>query len=308
MTTVHRFSRRAFVQLGLTTGVALAVPPRAGGQPTVMPRRPIPATGEEIPVIGLGTSDEFDRMPADGGEGLKGVIRTLLEQGGTLIDTAPVYGNSESVLGQLLAESDLANDVFLSTKIMEYGAAAGLGSIGRSEERLGRRPLDLIMVPDLVDVQAQLRNLREAKDAGRVRYIGVTTSRVRRFPEMESLIESEALDFIQVNYSVTDTLAEERVIPAAVDHGVAVMINRPFGDGRYFRTVGGHDLPAWAAEFGCESWGQFSLKYILSNPDVTCVIPATSNPGHMLDNARAAFGPLPDTTTRRRQVDHLQRL
>ena len=308
MTAIHRFSRREFVQVGLTTGVALAVPPRAGGQATVMPTRPVAATGEGIPVIGLGTSDEFDRMPADGGEGLRGVIRTLREHGGTLIDTAPIYGNSESVLGQLLAELNLADEVFLSTKIREFGAVAGSNSVARSEERLGKRPLDLIMVHDLVDVQTQLRNLREAKDAGRVRYIGITTSRVRRFPEIEALIESGSLDFIQVNYSVTDTVAEERVIPAAVDHGVAVMINRPFGDGRYFRAVGGRELPPWAAEFGCESWGQFSLKYILSNPDVTCVIPATSNPEHMLDNARAAFGPLPDTTTRRRQVDHLQRL
>lgn len=300
--------RRDFIKLTAAAGLASVLPASARENVRVMARRPIPGKDEDIPVIGLGTSNEFDELPADGGKRLKAVLRTLLEHGGTLVDTAPAYGDSERHLGRFFAELELLDDLFLSTKVNERGKAAGLASMERSQELLGKRPLDLMMVHSLVDAETQLRNLREWKDNGRVRYIGVTTSRSSGFAEMESLIRSEKLDFIQVNYSPMETGAAKRVIPAAAEHGVAVMINRAFGNGSYFDRLAGHALPAWTAEFGCESWAQLSLKYILGHPDVTCVLAATSNPDHMEGNARAGSGSLPDEPVRRRIVQFLHAL
>jgi aryl-alcohol dehydrogenase-like predicted oxidoreductase len=298
--------RRDFIRLGAAATLAFALP--RAGHPAAAPmaKRPIPATGEQIPVIGLGTSHEFNEVPAGGGEPLKAVLRALVDQGGTLVDTAPAYGNAERILGRFVDELDLAETLFVSTKVSSRGAEPGLESMERSQERLGKKPLDLMMVHSLVDAETQLGNLRRWKDAGRVRYIGITTSRPSGHKEMESLIRSHDLDFIQVNYSPMETEAAERVIPAAAERGVAVMINRAFGNGSYFERVGGRPLPGWAADFDCESWAQFSLKYILGNPDVICVLAATSNPRHMLDNAKAGSGALPDDATRRRIVEYLQ--
>lgn len=297
--------RRDFIRLAGLGCLALALP-GAGRAAACMAKRPIPATGERIPVIGLGTSHEFDELPTDGGEQLKAVLRTLVDQGGALVDTAPAYGNAERILGRFMDELDLTGTLFVSTKVSSRGAERGLASMDRSQEWLGKKPLDLMMVHSLVDAETQLGNLRRWKDEGRVRYIGITTSRESGHAEMESLIHSHELDFIQVNYSPMETEAAERVIPAAAERGVAVMVNRAFGNGSYFERVGGTPLPEWAADFGCESWAQFSLKYILGHPDVTCVLAATSNPRHMLDNARAGYGPLPDASTRRRIVEYLQ--
>ena len=299
------FRRRDFIRLAGLGWFALALP-GAGRADATMARRPIPATGEPIPVIGLGTSHEFNAVPADGGAQLKAVLRTLVDQGGTLVDTAPAYGNAERILGRFMDELDLTGTLFVSTKVSSRGAERGLASMERSQERLGKNPLDLMMVHSLVDAATQLDNLRRWKDEGRVRYIGITTSRESGHAEMESLIRSHDLDFIQVNYSPMETGAAERVIPAAAERGVAVMVNRAFGNGSYFERVGGRPLPEWAADFGCESWAQFSLKYILGHPDVTCVLAATSNPRHMLDNAQAGSGPLPDAAARKRIVEYLR--
>jgi diketogulonate reductase-like aldo/keto reductase len=300
--------RRDFLRQGALAGLALAMPRLALPQNPPMVQRVIPASGERIPVIGLGTSHEFNELPADGGKQLKAVLRMLVDRGATLVDTAPAYGNSERILGRFLAEMDLADTLFVSTKVNSRGAERGLESMERSQELLGKRPLDLMMVHSLVDARTQLRNLHRWKEAGRVRYVGITTSRKSGHEEMESLIRSQELDFVQVNYSPMETQAAERVIPAAADRGVAVMINRAFGNGSYFERVGGRRLPEWAAEFGCESWAQFSLKYILGHPDVTCVLTATSNPNHMLDNAEAGSGLLPDAAARKRIVRFLQEL
>ena len=300
--------RRDFIRQSTLAGLALALPRVALPQPLPMAKRPIPASGEKIPVVGLGTSHEFNELPADGGEQLQAVLRVLVDQGGTLVDTAPAYGNSERILGRFLADMDLADTLFVSTKVSSRGAERGLESMERSQQLLGKEPLDLMMVHSLVDAGTQLGNLRRWKEAGRVRYIGITTSQQSGHGEMEALIRSQDLDFVQVNYSPMETQAAERVIPAAADHGVAVMINRAFGNGSYFERVGGRPLPGWAAEFGCESWAQFSLKYILGHPDVTCVLAATSNPNHMLDNAQAGSGLLPDAAARKRIVRFLQAL
>jgi aryl-alcohol dehydrogenase-like predicted oxidoreductase len=305
MTALEKMRRREFIKLTAATGIAFSMPAYGLAAPPRMDRRRIPGTDEDIPVIGLGTSHEFDHIPADGGEQLKAVLATLVEHGGTLVDTAPRYGNAEEILGEFFAELDLADKLFVSTKISTRGAEQGRKSMEQSQELLGKRPLDLMMVHSLVDAEANLGSLRQWKDAGRVRYIGITTSRESGFAEMESLVNSRDLDFIQVNYSPLEPEAAERVIPAAAHRGVAVMINRPFGNGEYFSRLRGQELPPWAADFDCESWGQFSLKYILGNPDVTCVLAATSNPRHMKDNAAAGTGRLPDAATRLRIEEYL---
>ena len=305
MTALEKLRRREFIKLTAATGAVLAAPGRLLAAPPQMSRRRIPGTDENIPVVGLGTSHEFDRIPADGDSQLKAVLSTLVEHGGTLVDTAPRYGNAERILGKFFADLDLAETIFISSKVSTRGAEQGRKSLQQSEDLLGKSPLDLMMVHSLVDAETQLDNLRAWKDAGRVRHIGITTSQRSGFAEMESLIKSQNLDFIQVNYSPLEPEAAERVIPAAAERGVAVMINRAFGNGEYFSLMRGRELPEWAADFDCESWAQFSLKYILGHPDVTCVLAATSNPRHMKDNAAAGTGRLPDAATRRRIEEYL---
>jgi aryl-alcohol dehydrogenase-like predicted oxidoreductase len=303
--TLHR---RSFLQLAAAAGLAAGLPLPAGAAVPQMATRRIPAGDEDIPVIGLGTSDEFERIPDDGGEQLKEVLTTLVEHGGSLVDTAPGYGDAERILGEFVRELGLADELFLSTKVQERGQAAGVESLERSLRLLPKAPLDLMMVHSLVDAATQLDNLQALKDAGKVRYVGITTSRRSGFEEMERLIRGRRFDFIQVNYSPLEPEAADRVIPAAADRGVAVMVNRAFGNGGYFGTVGGHALPDWAGDFDCESWAQFSIKYILSNLDVTCVLTATSNPRHMADNARGGAGRLPDAASRKRIEEYLRGL
>lgn len=305
MSKSGKIHRREFLRLSAAAGIALSAPQQAFSAEQ-MDTRAIPGTDERIPVIGLGTSHEFDHVPADGGAELKAVLRTLVEHGGTLVDTAPRYGDAEEILGGFFSELALTETLFISTKVGTRGAENGRRSLQRSQELLGKRPLDLMMVHSLTDAETQLRNLKEWKDAGRVRYIGITTSQQSGFAEMESLIGSHDLDFIQVNYSPLEPEAAERVIPAAADRGVAVMINRAFGNGEYFSRLRGRELPGWAADFDCASWAQFSLKYILGHPDVTCVLAATSNPRHMRDNAAAGTGRLPDDAARKRIEEYLR--
>jgi aryl-alcohol dehydrogenase-like predicted oxidoreductase len=300
--------RRSFLQLAAAAGLASQLPLSVALAAPQMASRRIPGSDASIPVIGLGTSDEFERIPADGGEQLKNVLTTLVEHGGSLVDTAPGYGDAERILGDFVRELDLSNELFLSTKVRERGKTEGMQSLERSLKLLPKEPLDLVMVHSLVDADTQLDNLQSLKDAGKVRHIGITTSRRSGFEEMERLIRSRRFDFIQVNYSPLEPQAAERVIPAAAERGVAVMVNRAFGNGDYFGQVGGQKLPEWAADFDCESWAQFSIKYILGHPDVTCVLTATSNPRHMADNARGGSGRLPDPATRERMVEYLASL
>jgi aryl-alcohol dehydrogenase-like predicted oxidoreductase len=299
-------SRRTFLQLSAAAGLTLSLPGVAATGPRLMDRRRIPGSDEKIPVIGLGTSDEFESVPSDGGAHLKAVLTTLAEHGGTLVDTAPAYGDSERILGEFLADLGFAECFFLATKVGEQGKDEGMRSLEQSQRLLQKKPLDLIMVHSMTDADTQLDNLEEWKAAGRVRYIGITTSRASGFEQMEQLIRRRKLDFIQVNYSPFEMQAADRVIPAAAEHGVAVMINRAFGNGAYFGRVAGQKLPDWTADFDCESWAQLSLKYILGNPDVTCVLAATSNPQHMADNAGAGSGRLPDAATRERIASFLR--
>lgn len=280
----------------------LAVPwasVRAAPEQQLLTRK-IPATGEMLPAVGLGTSDEFEAAPGADLELLREVLRRFHELGGKLVDTAPVYGNAEEVIGGLVTDLGLSGELFLATKVRSRGRQAGVEQMMRSESRLGKQPLDLLQVHSLVDVETQLQTLRRWKEAGRVRYIGITHSRVGAFDDLERVMKKQPLDFVQLNYSFTEPRAESRLLPLAADKGIAVLVNRPFQNGALFRAVEHRALPAWAMEFDCESWAQFSLKYILSNPAVTCVIPATSNPVHMVDNMGAGTGGLPDKEHRRR--------
>ena len=249
--------------------------------------------------MGLGTSDEFESA-GENIEQLREVLRLFIDLGGRLVDTAPGYGNAEQVLGNLMNDLGIIEKTFVATKVRTRGRQSGENQFQTSERLLKKRPLDLIQVHSLVDVKTQLDNQRSWKDAGRVRYIGITHSRVSAFKELEQLMRMEQLDFVQLNYSFTEPDAEERLLPLAADQGIAVIANRPFENGALFRRVKGKALPDWAADFDCESWAQFSLKYILTHPAVTCVIPATSNPLHLVDNMEAGTGRLPDEGMRRR--------
>jgi len=269
--------------------------------------REIPASGESIPVIGMGTWQTFDvgADPAER-EPLREVLRIFLDAGGRVIDSSPMYGRSEDVAGDLLAELDASREAFVATKVWTRGREAGIRQMERSFEKLGVQRMDLMQVHNLVDWRTHLATLRDWKAEGRVRYVGITHYQRGAFDEMERIIGSGAIDFVQLPYSIRVRRAEERLLPAAADHGVAVLVMRPFEGGSLFRRVRGRELPEWAAEFDCESWAQYFLKFILGHPAVTCPIPATSNPAHMRDNVRAGYGRLPDEAMRSRMIEYLE--
>jgi diketogulonate reductase-like aldo/keto reductase len=268
--------------------------------------RAIPSTGEKIPAVGLGTWQVFDvgaspneRAP------LKEVLTRFVQLGGKVIDSSPMYGRAEGVIGDLTSELQLRDALFLATKVWTSGKQAGIDSMERSFERLRVQRLDLMQVHNLVDVETQLATIRAWKEQGRIRYIGVTHYVDSAFPEVEKIIRREKLDFIQINYSIIDRKADERLLPLARERGVAVLINRPFASGSLFARLRAKPLPDWAAEFDCKSWAQFLLKWILGNGIVTCAIPATGNVRHLEDNMAAGNGRLPDEKMRRRMVDYV---
>jgi len=299
MHRVPQIDRRTILKLLLASSLSWPMARSRAAQKRPILSRTIPSTGETLPAVGLGTSDEFESA-GENIEQLREVLRLFIDLGGRLVDTAPGYGNAEQVLGNLMNDLGIIEKTFVATKVRTRGRQSGENQFQTSERLLKKRPLDLLQVHSLVDVKTQLDNQRSWKDAGRVRYIGITHSRVSAFKELEQLMRMEQLDFVQLNYSFTEPDAEERLLPLAADQGIAVIANRPFENGALFRRVKGKALPDWAADFDCESWAQFSLKYILTHPAVTCVIPATSNPLHLVDNMEAGTGRLPDEGMRRR--------
>jgi len=244
----YKLSRRNFLQCVLATGIVSRWDDAKAIQDDSILKRSIPSTGETIPAVGLGTSDEFESAPEQSLDPLREVLRRFVDLGGTLVDTAPVYGNAESVIGQLTNELSLTKQLFLATKVRTHGKQAGIEQMERSEQLLNKKPLDLLQVHSLVDVNTQLVNLRHWKDAGRVRYIGITHSRVSGFATLERLMQNETIDFVQLNYSFTEPDAERRLLPLAADKGIAVLANRPFQNGAMFRQVKGKSLPAWATD------------------------------------------------------------
>ncbi|MFI5120313.1 MAG: aldo/keto reductase [Thermoanaerobaculia bacterium] len=297
-------SRRDTLRVfGATAAGALFGASGAGASPEPM-LRAIPSSGERIPVIGLGTWSTFDvGSSAAARAPLEEVLARFVERGGRVVDSSPMYGQSEEVVGAIAAKRGITDRLFLATKVWTRGREAGLRQIETSERLLGTKRLDLLQVHNLLDVETHLATLRAMKDAGRVRYIGVTHYTASAYPEVERVLLREKLDFLQVNYSLAEREAQRRILPLAREKGVAVLVNRPFGGGEALKRALGKPLPAWAAEIDCTSWAQFFLKWILADPAVTCVIPATSRPAHLDDDLDAALGRLPDEKLRRRMAD-----
>ena len=298
-----KISRREMLRISAGTGAGVllsGLPAFAQQQRLLM--RSIPSSGEEIPAVGLGSARTFSVGPPNPEwVRLSDVLELFHEMGGRFFDTAPTYGTSERVAGQLVQELGIQNDLFFATKISTGGGReAGIDQEEGSHQSWGRDIIDLNQVHNLRDVDIHLRTIRQAKDEGRTRYVGVTTSFARQYQQMEQVLRTEELDFVQVNYSLGEREAAERLLPLAQDRGIAVIVNEPYNVGRLFGAVSGRELPYWAAEFDCQSWGQFFLKYILAHPAVTVVIPATSDPEHLVDNMAAGVGRLPDERTRRR--------
>ncbi len=298
-----QISRRDMLKLMLGIGTSLACG-RSWGQTTrTQLKRTIPSTGESIPAIGLGTSQTFDvGAAADERIKIKEVLRLFVEYGGTMIDTSPMYGRAERVVGDLSEELGNQDELFLATKVWTRGRAEGIQQMEESMRLLKADQIDLMQVHNLVDTQTHLQTLQDWKVQKRIRYVGITHYRVDAFAALEKVIKHNPLDFVQLNYSIVTREAEQRLLPLCADRGVAVLVNRPFEDGGLFRLVRGEELPAWASEFDCQSWAQFFLKFILSHPAVTNVIPATSKPKHLVDNMQAGYGRLPDTDMREKMA------
>lgn len=274
-----------------------------------MHTRQIPSSGEALPVVGLGTWQTFDAGGDRAARGpLREVLQALYASGGRLVDSSPMYGSSESVVGELCAELGICEPLFMATKVWTQGRDEGLRQMQRSIERMRAGRMDLMQVHNLVDVETHTKTLEAWKAEKRVRYIGITHYTASAHRELERLMRTKRYDFVQVNYSLEEREAEERLLPLAQALGVAVLVNRPFATGGMFGRTRGKPLPPWAAEIGIASWAQYFLKWIVGHPAVTCVIPATSRPGHMRDNAGAGTGAMPDAALRRRMAEHYSTL
>jgi len=272
-----------------------------------MIHRTIPSSGERIPIMGMGTWQTFDvGEDAAAREALREVLRIFVDRGGTVVDASPMYGTSEEVLGDLAAELEIRDRLWWATKVWTEGAAEGVAQMEESMRLLRRPRIELMQVHNLVDTETHLETLQAWKEEGRIDYIGITRSRVDAFPEVERWMDDERLDFVQINYSLLEQEADQRLLPKAQERGLAIMLNRPLGGGALFRRVAGMELPDWAAEIGVTAWSQFFLKWAASHPAVTCAIPATSNPDHMRQNMGAGVGRLPDRAMRRRMAEFLE--
>jgi diketogulonate reductase-like aldo/keto reductase len=269
-------------------------------------KRPIPSTKEMLPIVGLGTWETFDVTPKGEEQSqLKDVLKTLVSKGASVVDSSPMYGNAERIVGELSQELDINKQLFVATKVWTSGQAEGIKQMERSFLLFKRKTIDLLQVHNLMDWQTHLKTLNDWKEQGRVRYVGLTHYLDSAHETIESIITKHSIDFIQINYSVNSRNAEKRLLKVAADKNVAVLINRPFEEGALFNRVKGKPVPEWAKAFDCESWGQVFLKFILSNPHVTCVIPGTSKVKHLLDNLGAALGRLPSEKERQRIVEAL---
>jgi diketogulonate reductase-like aldo/keto reductase len=300
-------NRQRFLRLVAGAGIAAAVPSAgAAGDSGVAPARrmqsrPIPATGEALPVVGCGTWRTFDVGPEDAARApLREVLQVLFDHGGSVIDSSPMYGAAEAVVGDVVAGMGERDRAFLATKVWTRGREAGIAQMRESMRLLRATRLDLMQVHNLVDWRTQLATLRDWKADGRVRYIGLTHYTPAAYGELESALQAARPDFVQLDYAANDRTAERRLLPLARSLGVAVIVNQPFGGGGLLRSLAAKPLPAWAAAIDCTSWAQVLLKFVLGHPAVTCVIPGTGRPEHMRDNAQAGFGAWPDAALRAR--------
>jgi diketogulonate reductase-like aldo/keto reductase len=288
------------------TAAVLVLPVNAPGKSDspAMLTRIIPSSGEKLPVIGLGTWQAFDvDLTADVRRQLEEVLSLFVKVGGRVIDSSPMYGRAEGVIGDLTSSLGIRKKLFLATKVWTRGKDSGVQSMEHSLALLCTDRIDLMQVHNLVDVNTHLATLREWKQTGRVRYTGITHYESGALSAIEKLIRSEKFDFLQINYSLMEPEAEQRVLPMAQERGIAVIANRPFGAGDLFDKVHSKPLPDWASEFDCHSWAQFFLKWIISNAAITCAIPATNKTRHLEDNIQGGIGRLPDAKIRRRMVE-----
>jgi diketogulonate reductase-like aldo/keto reductase len=270
----------------------------------------IPSNNQLIPAIGMGSSRTFDVDLLDklAMQSCRDVLSTFYQMGGTVIDSSPMYGRSEQVLGKIVKQLRIENKLFTATKVWTDGQQPGINQMRESMQLLNDKPLDLMQVHNLRDLRNHLKTLKTWREQGIINYIGVTTSRVSVFPEIAKVMRTEPIDFVQFNYSIDTTEAEQQLLPLARDKGIATMINRPFERAALFRKVAGKALPEWARDYQINSWAQWFLKFIISNPDVTCVIPATSKVKHMQDNMMAGLGPQPGAKVRQQMIDFMQTL
>ena len=295
---------------GTAAGLFLPITTRAANESSsAMLTRTIPSSGEKLPVIGLGTWQAFDvDLTTDNRTQLDEVLSLFVKFGGRVIDSSPMYGRAEEVIGDLTATLGIRDKLFLATKVWTHGKESGIKSMERSMALLRTKRIDLMQVHNLVDVHTHLATLREWKEQGRIRYFGITHYEAGAFREMENLMRSEKLDFVQINYSLMEPEAEQSLLPLAHERGIAVLANRPLGAGDLFGKVRLKPLPDWASEFDCRSWAQFFLKWIVAHSAITCAIPATNKPGHLEDNMQGGTGRLPDPKTRRRMVEFVSSL
>ncbi|MEM7504288.1 MAG: aldo/keto reductase [Pseudomonadota bacterium] len=311
-------TRRDYLKISAATGAASLCPASIAraldGQSLIT--RTVPGTSEQLPIVGLGSSATFRRIAeSDDVSQLKDVLSTLLDNGATVFDTAPSYGASEEVAGRLVQELDATDKIFWATKLnvvprggSDADPAAARAQLGRSFEYIAKDPIDLVQVHNLRDVPTQLDLLKEQKEAGRIRYIGVTFTGDRGYPELARVMREEPIDFIGVDYAVDNRTAADEILPLAQDRGIGVLVYVPFGRTRLWARVGDRAVPDWAADIGVESWAQFFIKYAAAHPAVTVVTPATSRPHHMLDNLGAGVGVLPDAAMQRRMADYVDAL
>jgi aryl-alcohol dehydrogenase-like predicted oxidoreductase len=303
-------TRREYLKYAAMAGGALALHPSLlkAFESGDLITRAIPSTGEKIPMVGLGSSATFSSVArGEDVSALRDVMSTLLENGGTVFDTAPGYGASEEVAGRIVQDLDATKKVFWATKLNVAGRGGGSADpekaraqIENSMRYIGKDPIDLIQVHNLADIPTQMGILKELKEEGRIRYIGVTSTRASRYSDLARVMQDEPIDFIGVDYAVDSRESAEMILPLAKEKGIATLIYLPFGRSRLWSRVKGQTVPEWAEEFGANTWAQFFIKYIAAHPAVTCVTPATSKAKNMLDNLGAAYGELPDEPTRRR--------
>lgn len=314
-------SRKVFLRWGTSITGSLVLPPfmrdvnfppmtnNYDNQDQQHLLRTIPSSGEKIPAIGMGTWLTFDAGNSESKRNeLKEVLRIFWERGGKLIDSSPMYGSSEKVVGDLVNDLKIRKDLFLATKVWTNGETSGISQMQQSFQKMRTERMDLMQVHNLVDVGTHLKTLRKWKAEGKIRYIGITHYLVSAYPDLMQLIRNEKPDFVQFNYNMSVREAEKNLLPFCADNGIAVINNRPFDGGDLFRKVNGKTFPAWAKDYDIHNWAQYFLKYIISHPAVTCAIPATSNPVHMQQNIGALYGRLPDLAMRKRMADFFDKL
>ena len=299
--------RRHLMQLGGLSAMAwVAGTGRLSATRQVMQTRAIPKTGEHLALMGMGTSRTFDvRATPQNIEQLTEVLQIFFAKGGQLIDSSPMYGNAETMLGKTLPGAKGKEGLFTATKVWTDGEQAGIAQMKQSAQRMGVNTIDLMQIHNLRDWKTHLKTLRKSKEQGEIRYIGVTTSHGRFHEELAKLLQTEPFDFVQFSYNIINRDVEATLLPLAQDKGIATLINRPFQGGDLFRAVKGESLPKWASEIDCQTWAQFFLKFAAGHRAVTCLIPATSKPEHMADNMQSGYGRMPDEKTRDRMAKHI---